>query len=947
MAQHVFPPPDSGSDAFYDEDDASSVDAGLVARALRGDSDAFATLFDRHVPRVYALAYRILGREGEAEDVTQDAFLHALNVLPTLRRGESFRPWVMRIATNLAWATLRQRLRLPQAELTDAVVATHPDTGRWGSPEAMGLAAEDQRAVRLTLDRLAPTHRAALAMREIGGLSYAAIAASLGTTTGSVEVLLFRARARFRDEYRKVALGAGVSATSVVSCVQTPRVLAVLADHEGSDEERVRAEAHARHCASCAAQLGARKDSRKLLLALPLTVPATIKAGVLSRAGPILVSHAATASAAGGALTAVGGVSAGGAGAGVVAVSGAEVVAGGTLAGTSMSFVSIVGAGGLAAKIAAIAVMAAIVAAVVVVKHAPSRPTPPSSAHARRVMTSAHARRVTTSAPPVIGAITTPSVRLSPGGQASRPPSAATALFSPVARSLAASSHPTAARATARVAVGTVGGSGPGAVGTASAMRGTPPTVSAFGTRSGATGRATAPANAAGASATTTSSSGAARTITTARRFAGGPTATTARRLAGGPTATTTVTPRRPGTLTAPAVATAGATGSGGAVGGAARTATAAAPLVPTARRTPAASAVAGTPVSVGFPMTTTPVPTGFPMTTTPVPDARTAVSSPATPTPRAAKPAMGRANHGRPARSVSRSVTAVPTAPSNVGRSTGGVAVLSPAPGRRSPITSPTPAAARAVRPPPVTTRVAPPPTGHGAAAVATVTALPGSAATTIAHTVASAPTVAATLIPVLPMITAVAPSVIPGVPTGARATITAPPLPTIPGGPVVPPPTVTVVVPPLPTVTVVVPPLPTVTVVAPPTPVPTIPAALPSSIPTMAPTIDVPTTATATPGLLPSVVPSVPVPPDGSNAPPTVPVMGISTPPAATATPTTTGTATATASATASSTPLPALLVSQDIGTIGVAGSTLDVAGLYTIAGWGGDIGGKPGFR
>ena len=149
MAQHVFPRSDSDSDAFYDEEDASSVDAGLVARALRGDGDAFATLFDRHASRVYALAYRILGRDSEAEDVTQDAFLHALNALPTLRRGEAFRPWVMRIATNLAWTTLRRHMRLPQAELTDAVVETHPDTGRWGSPEAMGLAAEDQRAVRL------------------------------------------------------------------------------------------------------------------------------------------------------------------------------------------------------------------------------------------------------------------------------------------------------------------------------------------------------------------------------------------------------------------------------------------------------------------------------------------------------------------------------------------------------------------------------------------------------------------------------------------------------------------------------------------------------------------------------------------------------------------------------------------------------------------------------
>ena len=212
MAQHVYPLPDVDPPDDADEGDAASGDAGLVARARQGDRAAFALLFDRHAPRVYALAYRIAGQEVEAEDITQEAFLRALHALPTLRHGATFGPWVARIATNRAWDVLRQRQRLPQADLSAAVVATHPDTDRWGAPEAMGLAAEDQRAVRLTLARLAPTHRAALVMREIGGLSYADIAATLGATTGSVEVLLFRARTRFRDEYRKVALGATVAA---------------------------------------------------------------------------------------------------------------------------------------------------------------------------------------------------------------------------------------------------------------------------------------------------------------------------------------------------------------------------------------------------------------------------------------------------------------------------------------------------------------------------------------------------------------------------------------------------------------------------------------------------------------------------------------------------------------------------------------------------------------
>jgi len=100
MAQHVYPLPDVDPPDDADEGDAASGDAGLVARARQGDRAAFALLFDRHAPRVYALAYRIAGQEVEAEDITQEAFLRALHALPTLRHGATFGPWVARIATN-------------------------------------------------------------------------------------------------------------------------------------------------------------------------------------------------------------------------------------------------------------------------------------------------------------------------------------------------------------------------------------------------------------------------------------------------------------------------------------------------------------------------------------------------------------------------------------------------------------------------------------------------------------------------------------------------------------------------------------------------------------------------------------------------------------------------------------------------------------------------------
>src|SRR5437764_3023336 len=258
MAQQVVPPSSIG-----DQPDPAqaSVDTELVMRSLRGDGDAFAALFDRHAPRVYALAYQLLGDRAEAEDITQDAFLQALSALPTLRQPGAFGGWVARIATNASLSTLRQRGRLPQAELSEAVAATYPDPARWSSPEAMGCAAEERHSVHVTLKRLAPSHRAALAMREIGGLSYAEIARALGTTAGGVEALLFRARARFRDEYHKVALGAATAPTTTCTCQQAQEALAALADDELAEPRRVEVVSHVRRCDACTATLQAQREA--------------------------------------------------------------------------------------------------------------------------------------------------------------------------------------------------------------------------------------------------------------------------------------------------------------------------------------------------------------------------------------------------------------------------------------------------------------------------------------------------------------------------------------------------------------------------------------------------------------------------------------------------------------------------------------------------------------
>src|SRR5437763_3078567 len=318
MAQQVFPSPPTGNQPVSSQ---ASVDAELVLRSLRGDEAAFAALFDRHASRVYALAYQLLGDRTEAEDITQDAFLQALSALPTLRQPGAFGGWVARIATNASLSTLRRRGRLPQAELSEAVTATYPDPARWASPEAMGLAAEDRHSVHVTLKRLAPSHRAALALREIGGLSYAEIARALGTTAGGVEALLFRARARFRDEYHKVALGAATAQATTCTCQQAQEELAALADNALAEPRRMEVVSHVRHCDACRATLQAQRDARRLIVAVPLFVPSAIKLATMAKVGPLLSLYAIGGAAAGGAATA--GMATGGAATAGMATGGA------------------------------------------------------------------------------------------------------------------------------------------------------------------------------------------------------------------------------------------------------------------------------------------------------------------------------------------------------------------------------------------------------------------------------------------------------------------------------------------------------------------------------------------------------------------------------------------------------------------------------------------------
>ena len=89
------------------------TDDELVARSMGGDAESFNQLILRWERPIYALAYRVIGREEDARDVCQETFLRAFRALPGFRGQAKFSSWLYRIALNLCRDWMRRERRAP------------------------------------------------------------------------------------------------------------------------------------------------------------------------------------------------------------------------------------------------------------------------------------------------------------------------------------------------------------------------------------------------------------------------------------------------------------------------------------------------------------------------------------------------------------------------------------------------------------------------------------------------------------------------------------------------------------------------------------------------------------------------------------------------------------------------------------------------------------------
>ncbi len=157
---------------------------------------------------LFAIAYRITGSASEAEDVVQETFVRAL-AHPPADREAALRPWLTRIAVNLAKDALRRRRSrkyfgpwLPEPLEDGArieVVGVEGAADLSPGPEArFSLSESASYAFLCALEALGPRERTVLVLRDVVGLDAEETAAILGTTAGNVRVVHHRARAKLR-----------------------------------------------------------------------------------------------------------------------------------------------------------------------------------------------------------------------------------------------------------------------------------------------------------------------------------------------------------------------------------------------------------------------------------------------------------------------------------------------------------------------------------------------------------------------------------------------------------------------------------------------------------------------------------------------------------------------------------------------------------------------------
>lgn len=183
----------------------ASTDEELVARSIGGDTESFNQLVVRWERPIYALAYRVIGREEDARDVCQETFLRAFRSIHGFRGQAKFSSWLYRIALNLCRDWIRRERRAPVVQAPEGVdvIEMASEQGPVESIEELVSRRDIGRLVERAMAALSEEQRTAIILKEYQGLTFQEIADLQGCPLSTVKTRLYQGLSVLRRELER------------------------------------------------------------------------------------------------------------------------------------------------------------------------------------------------------------------------------------------------------------------------------------------------------------------------------------------------------------------------------------------------------------------------------------------------------------------------------------------------------------------------------------------------------------------------------------------------------------------------------------------------------------------------------------------------------------------------------------------------------------------------
>ncbi len=180
-------------------------EAKAIRLAQRGDAGAFELLYQLHSGRVFALCMRMLKNPTEAEDSTQEVFLHVFRKIHLFRGDAAFSTWLHRVAINTVLMHLRRKTvaKTSLEEITENDEERGLSGRELGGPDLRLEGYVDREALEKAIAQLPPRCKLMFVLYDIQGYAHGEIAKIAGCSVGNAKSQLHKARTRLRALLRK------------------------------------------------------------------------------------------------------------------------------------------------------------------------------------------------------------------------------------------------------------------------------------------------------------------------------------------------------------------------------------------------------------------------------------------------------------------------------------------------------------------------------------------------------------------------------------------------------------------------------------------------------------------------------------------------------------------------------------------------------------------------